>query len=173
MKKPKRYTSYQTRKHLVKSTILSKIDYCNVLFKGMPKFQIQRINKLVQACAVFVKYKYGELKDIAHLNWLLIEERIDFALMKLVFNGLNDKNMPENLQLKLSKKTRSLQKNSAMLVHQKENIKPAYLEEANKVFNDLPNEIREDICAMSFSMFKNKLKNYLFDKTIAKILSCS
>ena len=37
-----------------------------------------------------------------------------------------------------------------MLVHQNENIKPAYLEEANKVFNDLPNEIREDICVMSF-----------------------
>ena len=142
---------------------MSKIDYCNVLFKGLTKFQIQRINKLVQACAGFVKYKYRELKDTADLNWLLIEKRIDFALMKLVFNRLNDKNMPENLQLKLSKKKRSLQKNSAMLVHQNENINPAYLEEANKVFNDLPNEIREDICAMSFSMFKNKFKNYLFE----------
>ena len=60
-----------------------------------------------------------------------------------------------------------------MLVHENENIKPAYLEEVNKVFNDLSNEIGEDICAMSCPMFKNKLKNYLFDKTIAKILSCS
>ena len=60
-----------------------------------------------------------------------------------------------------------------MLVYQNKNIKPAYLEEANKIFNNLPNEIREDICAMSFSMFKNKLKNYPFDKTIAKILSFS
>ena len=57
-----------------------------------------------------------------------------------------------------------------MLVHQNENNRPAYLEEANKVFNDLPNEIREDISAMSFLMFKNKLKNYLFDKTVAKFL---
>ena len=60
-----------------------------------------------------------------------------------------------------------------MLVHQNENIKSAYLEEANEVFNTLPNEIREDIFAMSISLIKNKLKNYLFDKTIAKILSCS
>ena len=65
-------------------------------------------------------------------------------LMKPVFNGLNNKNVPENLQLKLSKEKQSLQKNSVMLVHQNEN-KPAYLEETNKVFNDLPNEIREDI----------------------------
>ena len=115
---------------------MSKIDYCNVLFKGLPKFQIQRVNKLLQACAGFVKYKYGELKDIADLNCLLIEERIDFALRKLVFNGLNNKNMPEYLQLKLSKEKLSLQKNSVMLVHQNGNIKPAYLEGANKVFNN-------------------------------------
>ena len=151
---------------------MSKIDYCNVLFKGLSKYHIQRVKKLIQACAGFVKYKYGKLKDIADLNWLLTEERIDFALMKLVFNGLN-KNMPENLQLKLSKEKLSLRKNSVTLVHQNENIKPAYLEEANEVFTDLPNEIREDICAMSFSMFKNKLKNYLFPKTIAEILTCS
>ena len=55
--------------------------------------------------------KYGELNDIADLNWLLIEEVIYFALTKLVFNGLNNKNMPENSQLKLSKEKPSLQKN--------------------------------------------------------------
>ena len=38
--KLKRYTSYQTRKHLVESLILSKICYCNVLFQGLPKYQI-------------------------------------------------------------------------------------------------------------------------------------
>ena len=70
LKKLKQYTSYQTRKHLVESLILSKTDYCAVLFKGLPKFQIQRIDKLGQACAGFVKYKCGELKDIADLSWL-------------------------------------------------------------------------------------------------------
>ena len=64
-------------------------------------------NLYIQACAGFAKYKYGELKDIADVIWLLLEERTDFALMKLVFKGLNNKNMPDNyaLQLKLPKKT--------------------------------------------------------------------
>ena len=70
LKKIKRYTSYQTRKHLVESLILSKIDYCNVLFNALPKYQIQRVNKIIRACAGFVKCKYGELRDIADLNWL-------------------------------------------------------------------------------------------------------
>ena len=74
LKKLKRYTYHQTRKHLVESLILSKIDYCNVSFKGLPKYQIQRVNKLIQAWAGLVKCKYGEIKDIADLNWLLIEE---------------------------------------------------------------------------------------------------
>ena len=95
-----------------------------------------------------MKYKCGEL-----------------ALMKLVFNGLSNQNMPENLQLKLSKEKRSLRKNSVMLVHQNENIKPAYLEKANKVSNDLPIKIRENIFAMSFSMFKNKLIIYLIKQS--------
>ena len=57
-----------------------------------------------------MKYKYEELKDIADFNWLLIEERIDFALMKLVFNGLNNQTMPENLQVKFSEQKLSLRK---------------------------------------------------------------
>ena len=61
LKKLKRYTSYQTRKHLVESIILSKTDYCNVSFKGLPKFQIQRFNKLVQACAGFGHYGLGNI----------------------------------------------------------------------------------------------------------------
>ena len=82
--------------------------------------------------------------------------------MKLVFKGLNNKNMPENLLLKLSIKTIVTEK-PVMLVHQNENVQPAYLEEANKVFNDFPIEKREDIYVILFLMFKNKLKNYVFD----------
>ena len=88
------------------------------MFNRLAIYQIQRLNKLIQACPGFVKHKYGELNDIADLNWLVTEERIGFALMKLVFNGLNNKSMPEILRLKLSKEKRSLRKNSVMLVHQ-------------------------------------------------------
>ena len=61
LKNLRRYTSYQTRKHLVESLIFSKIDCCNVLFNRLAIYQIQRLNKLIQACAGFVKHKYGEL----------------------------------------------------------------------------------------------------------------
>ena len=90
------------QKHSVESFILSKKDHCNIVFNGLLKCQKQRNNKLVQACAGFVKCKYGVLNDIVDLNWLLVEERIDFVIMKLIFNGLHKKNMPKNLQSKVS-----------------------------------------------------------------------
>ena len=55
-----------------------------------------------------------------------------------------------------------------MLLDQNENVEPAYLGEGNEVFSDLPNEIGEDICAMPFSMFKNKLKNIYLIKQLQK-----
>ena len=80
----------------------------------------------------------------------MVEEREDFALIKFVFDGLNNKHKPENLRLKLSREKRLLWKNSVMLVHQNENILPESLEEANKVFDDLPNEIRETFMRCRF-----------------------
>ena len=67
---------------------------------------------------------------------MVIDWRKNRLCVQHVINGLNNKNIPENLQLKLSTEKWSIRKNSVMLVHQNENIKPAYLEEANKVFSD-------------------------------------
>ena len=43
----------------------------------------------MQACGWFMKWKYGEIGDVFHLNWLLVEKRIDFEIMEIAFNGLN------------------------------------------------------------------------------------
>ena len=48
-----------------------------------------------------MKWKYGEISDAADLKWLIVEEAIAFATIKLAFNELNKKTMPEKLQLKV------------------------------------------------------------------------
>ena len=53
----KRYT-YYLRKQLSQSLILSKLDHCNILFKTLPQYQKNRMEKLLQSCAGFVKRKY-------------------------------------------------------------------------------------------------------------------
>ena len=59
------------------------------------------MKKLLQSCAGFVKCKYRCKNDILDLKWLLLEERIDSSILKLVYNGINKKNMPANLKLEL------------------------------------------------------------------------
>ena len=73
----KRYAPYYLRKQLCESLILSKLDYCNILFKTLPQYQKNRLEKLLQSCAGFVKCKYGCKNDVIDLKWLLLEERID------------------------------------------------------------------------------------------------
>ena len=41
LKKLKRYVLCQTRKQLFECLILSKLDYCNLIFKGLLKYQKQ------------------------------------------------------------------------------------------------------------------------------------
>ena len=84
----KRYAPYYLRKQLWKSLILSKLDYCNIFFKTLPQYQKNRMEKLLQSCAGFVKCKYGCKNDVIDLKWLLLEERIDSSILKLVHNGI-------------------------------------------------------------------------------------
>ena len=60
--------------------------------------------------------------------------------------------MPEELQIKIAKEKQT----SVTLKNENRNIKSAYLEKVSKILNDLPNQVREEICSMSFAMFKTK-----------------
>ena len=72
--------------------------------------------------------------------WLSTEKRIDFATMKLSYNGLNKKNMLENLQSNVVKVKRTSRKTSLTLVTENENIlvQSVYLKEISRILFDLP-----------------------------------
>ena len=51
------YPPFNVGKQLCESLILSKLDYYNILFKSLPKYQKIRVGKLLWAYAGFVKRK--------------------------------------------------------------------------------------------------------------------
>ena len=108
MKKLKRYTALPVRKQLTESFIFSRIDYCNNLFIDLPKYQIKPLLKLPKACAGFVLNKYATCEDITKLKWLLVPEKINFIIAKLIFKGLLKENIPENLEIQVRASNRSL-----------------------------------------------------------------
>ena len=128
------------------------------------------MEKLLKACAGFVKQKYGKREDIIDLKWLLIEERIELSILKLVFNGLNKENMPGHLQFALKEPTRTSRQNSSIIVA-KNTTSDLFTEEANKIFKDLPKNLKQEILTISHYSFQKRLKEYMFDKTLANSLS--
>ena len=166
----KRYTPYYLRKQLCKSLILSKLDYCNILFKTQPQYKkkIEWIN----FCAGFVKCKYGCKNDVIDIKWLLLEERIDLSILKVVYNGINKENMPATLKLELNKSTRTSRNNSPMIIAEDKNMnKSTFKKDANEIFKELPSNIKQEICTMSRYNFKEKSRKYMFDRTLAGVLS--
>ena len=139
------------------SLILSKLDYCSILFKTKPQYQENGMEKLVQSCAGFVKCKYGRKNDVIDLKWLLLEERIDLSILKLVYNGINKENLPANLKFELKDPTRTSRNSSPIIIAKDKNInKLTFIEEANEIFKELPSSIKQEICTMLSYSFKDK-----------------
>ena len=79
--------------------------------------------------------------------------------------------MPANLKLELKKPTRASRNNSPIIAKDKNMNKSTFIEEANKIFKELPSNIKQEMCTMSSYSFKDKLKKYMFDRTLARALS--
>lgn len=56
--------------------------------------------------------------------------------------------MSDNLEWKVAEDNGKLHKKLLRLMHKNENIKSIYLDESNKILNDLPFEIQEGMYSM-------------------------
>ena len=68
---------------LVHSFVTSKIDYCNALLFGLPKYQINRLQLVLNTAALVVTLalKYDHITPaIKLLNWLPVSQRITFKI---------------------------------------------------------------------------------------------
>jgi hypothetical protein len=72
-----------TRQRLVSTLILSRIDYCNVLFEGLPAVTLAPLRRVMNAAVRFVA-GLGPRNHISNaqreLHWLPIEQRITYKL---------------------------------------------------------------------------------------------
>lgn len=71
-----------------------------------------------------------------------------FCDAETCFHRLNKKNMSDNLEWKVAEDNGKLHKKLLRLMYKNENIKSIYLDESNKILNDLPFEIQEGMYSM-------------------------
>lgn len=146
---------------LMHAIVSSRIDYCNILYYGVNKCIIQKLQMLQNAAARLIskRRKCQSVRDVLKsLHWQRVEERIVFKLLVLTFKILNGM-APESLSNLISVRNRAaLLLNNTFLdtSYGRRSFKYA----APRFWNALPLNIR---LAASLDNFKQRTKHYLFN----------
>ena len=118
LRKLKHFTDFNLRKGLAELLVLSRLDYFDSVFSPLPQYLLKRLQKIEFAAASFVYGRYvNDIGDILKLNWLPVDERRDFNLLKLTFKALYFKQWPTYLNLQRVSIRRELRSSDCIRLH--------------------------------------------------------
>ena len=168
--KIRKFISFDACETLVHAFISSRLDFCNSLLYGMPKYLIQKLQRVQNAAARLVSgcRKHDHITPVLYrLHWLPVEQRIEYKILLLTFKALNDC-APSYLSelVKPYVPPRSLRSKSFNLLTRssfrlKSYGKRAFSNAAPELWNSIPSDIRN---CLDISCFKRELKTFLFKK---------
>ena len=167
----RKYINVTTAEALVHAFVNSKLDFCNSLLYGLPKYEINKLQGVQNAAARVIAClsKFDHISDtLKELHWLPVEQRIIFKINLICFKILNNL-APDYLVdlIHVYEPARYLSSASDKwrLVIEPYNLKTyglrAFSVIAPILLNDLPIDIRsiDDV-----NKFKSKLKTFLFKR---------
>ena len=82
------FLDVNTTKTLIQSLVLSKLDYCNSILLGAPKYNLDKLQCLQNVtCRIVLKlHKYEHITDhLMSLHWLRVNKRITYKSAVLVY----------------------------------------------------------------------------------------
>ena len=82
-----------TAEVLVHAFIISKLDFCNSLLHGLPRYEINKLQSVQNAAARVIARlsKFDHISDtLKELHWLPVEQRITFKINLICFEILNN-----------------------------------------------------------------------------------
>ena len=104
IKKVRPFLSLEDTKKLTHAFVLSRLDYCNALYTGLPKKTTDRLQVIQNAAARIVtktKSRDHITPVLASLHWIPVHFRIDFKVLLLAFKvkkGLAPLYLSDHLQ---------------------------------------------------------------------------
>ena len=90
--KVRRYLSYDTAKTIVPTYITSRLDSCNALYYGLPKYLIDRLQLAQNSAARLVTMSRRDdyiTPILRRLRWLPVHHRGIFKILLLTYKALN------------------------------------------------------------------------------------
>ena len=172
----RKYLDVPTCEKLIHAFISSRLDYSNAILFGLPKYQLEKLQRIQNAAArILTLTKRSEhiTPILMQLHWLPVEFRIQYKIALIVFkclHGMAPVYLSELLVPYIS--TRSLRPQEQHLLqeqhHQSSSIfGRCFSVSAPKIWNSIDFNIRNSDTVITF---KSKLKTFLFRIAFNNIL---
>ena len=166
--KIRNYLTDSATESVVHAFITSKLDYCNSLYYGLPKYLLKRLQCIQNSAARLVVQasKFEHVTPVLlKLHWLPVRFRIMFKILLMVYKCLHDMAPPYLANvIKPRKTSRSLRSTTMEYLEEQRSRLVTYGDRSfsvagPKLWNNLPLQIRK---SSSIQSFKKELKSHLF-----------
>ena len=175
---------YAIKKHLdrkclhllVHSLVISKINYCNSLYSGLPNYLLRKLQSVINRSVRLIcslPPRVPTTQYLIELHWLPVKARIEFKICLLAFkalkfgqpkylaNLLSLQNVPLGMDLRTSDDPYRLEEPRATSERLFSERAFSYI--VPRLLNRLPVSLKE---ADSVELFKPKLKTFMFARAI-------
>lgn len=159
-----------TTKILVQSLVISKLDYCNALLLGTPKYQLNKLQRVLNlGCRIICGLrKFDHVSNhMKSLHWRKIEERIEYKVLMLVFKCRHNLAPQYLCDLFVSPRISSLRSNiggDLFVEHAKTSLllRGSFAIAGSRLWNSLPKYLKR---IDELELFRTNLKTELFRKS--------
>ena len=165
-----KYLSKECRQSLVHAYVTSRLDYCNSILYGLPKYQLSKLQRIQNMAARLITdtMKFDHINPVLYnLHWLPENHRIQFKILMITLKAIHaitPSYLSNLICIRLSSRY-SLRNNDTKFLERPKGVMRTTLgarsfhASAPALWNSLPAHIR---MIDSLALFKKSLKTYLF-----------
>lgn len=162
--------TYETRKMIYNTIVQPNFEYCSTLYLNATKEQIKSMQKIQnRGMRTILKCDYLTPKKfmLETLGWLSIAQKIKFNSLIMIYkmkNGLVPEYLLEKTNYISNVTNRTLRNSNDFRLpnYRYETTRNSIFYEGLKLFNEMPNEIKQ---AQTLIRFKIECKKYLLEKS--------